>query len=66
MCTYMSIMMSLSFMYGFTNERWENAIDIMLEKKLGIQKIHLMRIIGLVEADFNTALKIMFAQKLMW
>jgi len=64
----MSIMMSLPFMYGFTNERWENAIDIVLEKKLGVQKIHIMRIIGLVVvvADFNTALEIIFAQKLMW
>ena len=35
-------------------------------KKMGVRKIHHMRIIGLVEADFNTALEIMFAQKLMW
>ena len=35
-CAYMSIMMSLPFMYGFTNKRWENEIDVMLEKKLGV------------------------------
>jgi len=62
----MPIMISLPFMYGFTNKRWENAIDVILEKKWGVQKIHLMRIIGLVKADFNTALKIVFVQKLMW
>ena len=37
----------------------------MLEKKRGNCKIHLLRIIGILEADFNTALKIRFARKLM-
>ena len=32
----------------------------------GVRKIHLMRIIGLVRADFNQALKIPFTQQLMW
>ncbi|KAL7549685.1 hypothetical protein ACHAWF_012948 [Thalassiosira exigua] len=64
-CKYMAVMMSLPFQYGFTNKRWERAIDVMLEKKSGERKIHLMRIIGLVEADFNTALKILFTQRLM-
>ncbi|KAL7534393.1 hypothetical protein ACHAWF_004820 [Thalassiosira exigua] len=59
-------MMSLPFEYGFSNARWEQAIDCMLEKKLGIRKIHLLRIIGLLEADFNTALKILFAGRLMY
>ena len=64
LCSYMCIMMSLPFMYGFSNTRWETAIDVMLEKKLGVRSIHLMRIIGLLEADFNTALKI-YGRKLM-
>ncbi|KAL7547173.1 hypothetical protein ACHAWF_010493 [Thalassiosira exigua] len=64
-CKYMAVMMSLPFQYGFTNKRWERAIDVMLEKKSGEQKIHLMRIIGLVKADFNTALKLLFTQRLM-
>ena len=38
----------------------------MLKKKMGVRETHLMCIIRLVEANFNTALKIMFAQKLMW
>jgi hypothetical protein len=32
----------------------------MLEKKRGQRKIHTLRIIALVEADWNTALKILF------
>ena len=61
----MSIMMSLPFLYGFVNTRWTKSIDVMLEKKRGNRKIHMLRIIGLLEADFNTALKIIFAKKMM-
>ena len=37
----------------------------MLEKKPGVKKIHLLQIIGLVEANFNTALKLYFAKHLV-
>lgn len=62
---FLSIMMSLPFLYGFANPRWSNKINVMLEKKAGIRKIQLLRIIGLLEADFNTALKFFFAKKMM-
>lgn len=62
---YMAIMMRLPFMYGFCNDRWAKCIDVMLEKKKGVRKIHLLRIIGLVEADFNTALKFFFAKQMV-
>jgi hypothetical protein len=65
MCEYMSIMMSLPFVYGFVNTRWTKALDVMLEKVKGLRQIHRLRIIGLLEADFNTALKFLFAKKLM-
>lgn len=45
--------------------RWTKCIDVMLEKKPGVRKIHQLRIIGLVEADFNTALKLFFAKHLV-
>ena len=37
----------------------------MLENKARVEKIHLLEIIGLVEADFNTALKLYFAKHLV-
>jgi hypothetical protein len=58
-------MMSLPFVYGFVNTRWTYSIDVMLEKVKGLRQIHRLRIIDLVEADFNTALKIFFAKKLI-
>ena len=63
---YFAIMLSLPFMYGFSPKRWEQCVEVMLEKKAGTRHIHQLRIIGLLEADFNTALKIFFAKKLMW
>jgi hypothetical protein len=53
---FLCVMMSLPFMYGFVNQRWLHKIDVMLEKQKGVQMIHLLCIIGLLEADFNTAL----------
>eukprot|EP00970_Alexandrium_tamarense_P013903 scaffold3774_cov137-Alexandrium_tamarense.AAC.4 len=50
-------MLSLPFTYGFVNERWTKEIDVMLAKEKGDTQIHKNRLIGLLEADFNTALK---------
>ena len=57
---FLCIMIILPFVYGFANDQWLREIDVMLEKKKGVRKIHLLRIIGLLEADFNTALIFFF------
>ena len=62
---YMAVMMRLPFMHGFPNAIWSRCIDVMLEKKSGVRQIHELRIIGLVVADFNTAIKIFFAKQMM-
>ena len=38
---------------------------LMLKKKRNVRQIHRLQIIGLLEANFNTALKIYFARKMM-
>jgi len=62
---YFSTMMGLPFQHGFVCKRWTTNIEVMLEKKPGVRAIHKLRIIGLLEADFNTALKILFSKQVM-
>jgi hypothetical protein len=59
---WLIIMMTLPFMYGFVNLRWTNMVDVMLENKKGVQKIHLLCIIVILKADLTTALKIICAK----
>ncbi|KAL9183056.1 hypothetical protein ACHAXT_004843 [Thalassiosira profunda] len=54
---FQSLLISLPFVYGFSNRYWEEMTDYMLEKKPGDRRIHRMRIIGMVCPEFNTALK---------
>ncbi|NCG03649.1 MAG: hypothetical protein GWP22_09365, partial [Actinomycetales bacterium] len=63
--SFASVLISLPFMYGFVNRHWIKMADVMLEKKPGVRKIHLLRIIGKLPAEFNTALKLLF-KKTMW
>ena len=58
-------MMRMPFMHGLCVARWAKCINVMLEKKKGVRKIHQLRIIGLVEADLNTALKLFFAKQMI-
>ena len=37
---FLCIMISLPFIYGFPNDQWLRDIDVMLEKKKGVRKIH--------------------------
>ncbi len=53
--SFLSIL-SLPFIYGFDNTRWMNMIDVMPDKKTGVHQIHMLRIIGLVCTEYNTAL----------
>jgi hypothetical protein len=61
--SFLSILISLPFIYGFANTRWMNMIDVMLEKKPGVRNIHMLRIIGLVCPEFNTALSYFIGHK---
>jgi hypothetical protein len=54
--SFLCTLVSLPFIHGFANTRSMNMINVMLEKKPGVQNIHMLRIIGLVSLNFNTAL----------
>ena len=41
-----AIMMSIPFKYGFVNERWCKATDVMLEKKPGVRSAGNHRTVG--------------------
>ncbi|KAL7551610.1 hypothetical protein ACHAWF_018082 [Thalassiosira exigua] len=53
----MAIMASLPFIYGFVNKRWLTETDFVIEKKPGDCRMHRLRIIGKLDAEWNTLLK---------
>ena len=55
--SFLCVMMSLPFMYGFANRLWQRAINAILEKVTGSGTSTPLRIIGLVEPNYNCRLK---------
>jgi hypothetical protein len=48
-----TIMANLPFRFGFSPQRWQKGLDVMLEKKPGVRQLPTLRAILLYEADFN-------------
>jgi hypothetical protein len=62
--TIHSAMMSMPYAVGFSPERWQKVIDVMLEKEPGNPKIHHLCIISLIESDYNQSQRILIARRL--
>ena len=60
-----SIMCELPLRYGFAPERWKMSINAMLLKSNGSKRVEKLRIIHLLEADFNFVLKLIWGKRLM-
>ena len=54
--------MSLPYVHGFNPARWRMVVDVCLPKDEGKFYSHRMRIIRLVESDFNQSLGMIFAR----
>jgi hypothetical protein len=50
---------------GFSPQRWQTVINAMLEKIQGKPLLHKLRVIHIMEADYNLALKVIFGKRLM-
>lgn len=50
---------------GFSPNRWQSVVNAMLEKTPGQPLLHKLRVIHILEADYNLTLKAIFGQHLM-
>jgi hypothetical protein len=58
--------LSISIQRGISISRWQEAVNVLIEKDPGIPKINRLRIIHLFEADFNFILKTLWGSRLVW
>jgi ribonuclease HI len=52
--------------HGFSPNRWRKVVNAVIEKVPNKPYIHKLRIIHLLEADYNLCLKAIFGRKLTW
>jgi hypothetical protein len=57
---------NLPLRHGFSPHRWQKVVNAMIKKIPNHPYINKLRVIHLLEADYNLCLKAIFGQKLTW
>ena len=65
LCSILSELASLPWEHGVSLDRWRQSLNVALEKKPGVRTLSKLRTIHLLEADFNTGTKMIFARRMM-
>jgi hypothetical protein len=64
--TVQTHIINLPLKYGFSPMRWRKVVNALIEKIPNKPFIHKLRVIHLLEADYNLCLKAIFGRKLTW
>ena len=64
LAAFHALFIMMPFRYGFTLTRWQQSVHFMLQK-ISVPKWEKLRIIQLMEGDFNGGLRYLFGRKLM-
>ena len=65
LATLHAIMINLPTQHGFAPDRWQQSINLMLEKDPGAPKLHRLRATHLCKADFQLVLKMTWGHRPM-
>jgi hypothetical protein len=58
--------MNIPIQTGYSPTHWQTVVNAMLEKIPGKPYLHKLRVIHILEADYNLALKEIFGRRLLW
>jgi hypothetical protein len=59
-------MTNLCVRLGISLQRWQEIVPTMFEKENGYPKLHRLRVVYLLEADFNLLINILIARRFVW
>jgi hypothetical protein len=65
MLTAQANIINIPIQKGFSPKRWQKIVNAMLEKIPGRPYLHKLRVIHILEADYNLALKEIFGRRLL-
>jgi len=60
-----ALITDMAFNQGYSLSRWQSSLQVLLEKKPGAIRVANLRALGLLEADFNSAMKILVGHQMV-